>query len=385
MKNKIVYLMAAALLAACGASTPTDDLGKKRAERDSLKTKYDELGKQIKEIEDWLTENDTTVKRNLPMVKAMDLQVGTYRHYVDVHGSVRADKAATLTSMSGGRVRSINVNVGDRVSAGQLLVTMDNNMAKEQLEQAEAAYDLAKTAFEKQDKLWQQKIGSEMQYLQAKSGKEQAEAAVNTLKEQWRLSNVTAPFSGTVDEVMVRVGDMTAPGLPVVRVVDLSDAQLEADVPESYLSRVKRGAPARVVFPSIGDTVNAQLDHVGEFIDPANRTFKVTVRMPKGDSNVQPNLLSDISIEDAKADSALVVPNSAVLDDVNGNSYIFTLEKTKDEEATAHKVMVKRLSEYKGQIHVRPEKDGTLKGGETIVKEGAKNVSDGQSVRIAKL
>ncbi|HEX2615960.1 MAG TPA: efflux RND transporter periplasmic adaptor subunit, partial [Flavobacteriales bacterium] len=306
MKQTILLMTMMAMLAACGGGQDTSDLGKKRAERDSLKTAYEELGKQIKSIEDWLAENDTTVKRNLPTVKTMDLQVGTYAHYVDVHGSVRADKAATLTAMGGGRVRKVNVQVGDQVRQGQRLVTLDNDMAQEQLDQAEAARELARTAFEKQERLWQQKIGSEMQYLQAKSQKEQAEAAVKTLEEQWRLSNIDAPFSGIVDEVMLREGDMAAPGLPVIRIVDLTGAQLEADVPESYLSRIKKGAPVLVVFPSIEDTVkNAQLDHVGDYIDPANRTFKVTVRMPNNENNIRPNLLSDISIRDTKADSAI--------------------------------------------------------------------------------
>src|SRR5262249_30685002 len=161
-----------------------------------LKTVYEELGKQIKTIEDWLAENDSTVKRNLPSVRAQELVLGTFAHYVDVHGNVRADRAATLYALGGGRVRSIEVNVGDRVSKGDVLITMDNDMAHDQVAQAKAAYDLAKTAFDKQEALWQQKIGSEMQYLQAKSNMEQARAALNTLQEQSRLSNVTAPFSG---------------------------------------------------------------------------------------------------------------------------------------------------------------------------------------------
>jgi RND family efflux transporter MFP subunit len=190
---------------------------------------------------------------------------------VDVHGNVKADKAAALSTVGGGRVRSILVEVGDRVHSGQLLVSIDNDLAKEQITQAEAAYELAKTTFEKQESLWQQKIGSEIQYLQAKAQKDQAEAALGTLREQQRLTNVTAPFDGTVDEIMVRPGDMTAPGVPIARVVDLSSVQLEADVPESYLKSMKTGAPVKVSFPSIGESFEAKLDHVGEFIDPNNR------------------------------------------------------------------------------------------------------------------
>ncbi|MEO8587944.1 MAG: efflux RND transporter periplasmic adaptor subunit [Flavobacteriales bacterium] len=376
--------MTAVLLAACGATTAgSESVLKKRAERDSLKTAYAEIGVKIKEAEEWLTENDTSLKRNLPTVTALELKVGRYAHFVDVHGSVRADKAATLYSMGGGRVRSIQVSAGDRVSAGDLLVGMDSDVIQKQIAQAETGAELARTTFEKQDRLWQQKIGSEMQYLQAKTQKEQAEAGVAALREQLRLTNVTAPFSGTVDEVMVRLGDMTAPGLPVARVVDLSGVQLEADVPEGYVKSVVTGAPVKVSFPSIGESFDAQLAHVGEFIDPTNRTFKITVRVPKDEAYMRPNLLSDLSIQDASSDSAIVVPSRTLLEDVDGNNYLFVLDATKDDEAKARKVMVKRLSEYKGDASIAPVEAGALKGGEMIVDEGAKNVTGGQTVRVA--
>lgn len=385
MKKTILLVMMTALFAACGGGHGTDELSRKRAERDSLKTVNDAIGKRIKELEDWLTENDSTVKRNLPTVTAFALKVGPFGHYVDVHGNVKADKAAALTSMSPGRIRGIKVQAGERVSAGQLLVSVDNDVVGKQIQQAQAALELATTAFEKQDELWKQHIGSEMQFLQAKSQKEQAEAGLASLREQLRLTNITAPFDGTVDEVMLRDGDMVAPGVPVLRIVDLNGVQLEADVPESYLKSMRSGAPVRVSFPSVNESFDAKLDHVGEFIDPANRTFKVTVRVPKNESYMRPNLLADISILDASTDSAMVVPSRAVLEDVSGNNYVFVAEKTRNDEARARKVMVKRVSEYKGSTSIVPAEPGSLKGGETIIDEGGKNVSGGQTVRIANL
>ncbi len=385
MKNALAYATATVLLAACGATTPNDDLGRKRAELDSLKTAYRDLAEKIKDADAWIAEHDTTVKKNLPAVRAQELALSSFAHYVDVHGNVRADRAATLYALGGGRVRAINVSVGQHVEKGQVIITMDNDMASDQVEQVQAAYDLAQTAFEKQERLWQQQIGSEMQYLQAKSQRDQAKAALDATREQCRLSNITAPFSGTLDDIMLRVGDLAAPGVPAARVVDLSEVELEADVPESYLRRVRKGAPVRVIFPSLQDTVAAQLDHVSSFIDPANRTFKISVRMPKSSDVLSPNLLSDVSILDSQADSALVVPNSAVQEDVEGNSYLFVLDKVNNNEGKARKVMVTRVNEYKGHIHIQPKEANALRGGETIVKEGGKNVTDGQSVRISKL
>lgn len=382
MKNKIVYLTIGALAAACGPSLPEGDLGAKRAKLEALKTNYKAYADSIKEIETWLAANDSSVRRNLPVITAETVQATSFTHYVDVHGSVRADKAAALYS-GGGRVRNVFKSPGDHVRKGDMIISIDNDLAVEQMQQAEAALDLARTAFQKQQALWDQKIGSEMQYLQAKSQKEQAEAGVATLREQQRLTNITAPFDGTVDDIMVRVGDMTSPMQAAARVVDLSGVQLEADVPESYLRTVRSGAPVKVSFPTTGDTLSAKLDHVGEYIDPSNRTFKVTVRMPKGEKLMRPNLLSDISIQDFHSDSSLVVPSRAVLQDVKGNNYIYVLDATTGDEAKARKVMVRRVNEYKGRLSIQPVEAGALKGGERLVDEGAKNVTDGLAVRIA--
>lgn len=382
MKNIFPYLTLAILLSACGAAAPEGEIGQKKAELETLKANYKELALQIKDLETWIAANDSNAVRNLPVVTAQPLAIGPFTHYVDVHGTVRADQAAALYS-GGGRVRRILVSPGDRVRTGQLIISIDNDLAAEQIQQAEAAYELARTAFEKQQRLWDQKIGSEMQFLQAKSQKEQAEAGLAAVREQQRLTNITAPFDGTVDDIMVRVGDMTSPMQPAARVVNLSGVQLEADVPEGYLRTVRSGAPVKVRFPSVGDTLSAQLDHVGKFIDPSNRTFKVTVRVPKGEEMMRPNLLSDISIQDYHTDSALVLPSRAVLQDVNGNNYIYVLDRGTGDEAKARKVLVNRVSEYKGRLSVTPAEPGGLKGGEMIVDEGAKNVSDGLAVRIA--
>jgi RND family efflux transporter MFP subunit len=381
MKQIILPLTLTALLVACGGAD-TSDLGQKRAHLERLKATYSAYADSIKSLEAWLVENDTTVRRNLPTVTADTLRAIPFTHYVDVHGNVRADKSAALYS-NGGRVRRILVNPGDRVSAGQTLISIDNDMVVKQIQQAEAGLELARTAFEKQERLWQQRIGSEIQFLQAKTQKEQAEAGLATLREQQRLTNITAPFAGTVDDIMVREGDMTSPMQAAARVVDLASVQLEADVPESYLRSIRSGTPVKVSFPSVEERFNGTLAHVGQFIDPSNRTFKVSVRVPQGEGYMRPNLLCDISVQDQHFDSALVVRARAVLQDVKGNNYIYVLDPTRDNEARSRKVMVDRISEYKGYINIAPVEADALKGGERIVDEGAKNVTDGLTVRVA--
>ncbi len=381
MKHTIFLITLTTLLAACGGAD-NSDIGQQRATLERLKATHKAYSDSIKTVEAWLAEHDSTVRRNLPTVTAATIEAAPFTHYVDVHGQVRADKSAALFS-NGGRVRRIHVAPGDQVRRGDMIISIDNDMVAEQIQQAEAAVELARTAFGKQERLWQQQIGSEMQYLQAKSQKEQAEAGLATLREQQRLTNITAPFAGTVDDIMVRVGDMTTPMQPAARVVDLGGVQLEADVPESYVRTIRAGAPVKVQLPSLGEEFDATLAHVGQFIDPANRTFKVTVRVPAGGPVMRPNLLSAISIQDMHLDSALVVPGRAVLQDIHGNNYVYVLQPGRDDEATAHKVMVDRVSTYKGRVAVRPQEPGAITGGERIVDEGAKNVTEGLTVRVA--
>lgn len=383
MKNTITYLAIAAVLASCGAATPTDDLGKKRAELDSLKANYAATAELIKQVDTWIAEHDSTVKKNIPAVTAYALQPSRFEHFVQVHGSVRADKSADLYTM-GGRVRRILVQEGQRVSAGQLLIDLDNDAVAKQAAAAEAGAKLARDVYEKQSKLWEQKIGSEVQYLQAKSQMEQAEASVAALREQVRLSNVTAPFSGVVDEIMVSEGDMTSPLAAVARVVDASGATLEADVPETYVKSVKRGDPVKVEFPTTGDTLMAELTNVSSFIDKANRTFRVSVRVPAGKVALHPNMLTVIHVRDHVIDSALVLPSRLIQEDVDGHSYLFTLNN-KDGKQVTRKVYVKPLANYKGHTVVAAGEADGLVGGETLVDEGAKNVADGQEVNVVKL
>lgn len=280
-------------------------------------------------------------------------------------------------------MRNILVKPGDQVRAGQLLISIDNDVVQKQIAQAEASAELARTTFDKQQTLWNQKVGSEMQFLQAKTQMEQAQAGLAALREQQRLTNITAPFDGKVDDIMVRLGDMTSPMQPAARIVNLSAVQLEADVPESYLRTIQVGAPVKVSFPSLDETFDGKLDHVGQFIDPTNRTFKVTVLVPQAEAYMRPNLLSDISIQDGLNDSALVVPSRTVLQDVKGNNYIYVLDAGRNDEATTRKVMVQRNSEYKGRISIKPMNASELVGGERVVDEGAKNVTEGTTVRVA--
>ncbi|MCB0813912.1 MAG: efflux RND transporter periplasmic adaptor subunit, partial [Flavobacteriales bacterium] len=247
--------------------------------RDSLKAARQELNTAIAEVEGWLAANDPELRRNLPVVTTYALQPREFAHWTEAHGSVKADRNAMVYSASGGEVRRIVVQQGQTVRAGQPIVDIDVDALRESVRQAEAQVELARSVFEKQQRLWDQQIGSEVQYLQAKANKDAGEAQLAALREQLRSAQVLAPFDGVVDEIFPNVGDMASPMQPVARVVALGKASVEVDLAEDLLSKVKVGDPVEVIVPELNGQFQATIDQVGQYINPNNRTFKATLRL----------------------------------------------------------------------------------------------------------
>ncbi|RLA49783.1 MAG: hypothetical protein DRQ98_13680 [Gammaproteobacteria bacterium] len=380
MKNATIILGVIALLSACGGSVKQDKLTEKRAERDSLKAIYSETGKQIAKLETWIAKNDPDLKRNTPLVTTILVEHKTFKHYFDVHGKAEAKKNAVLFPSAPGNVRAVLVSEGQQVRKGQMLIDLDSDLISKQLDEVEANYELAKTTYERQKKLWDQNIGSEMQYLQAKSRKDALEASLETLREQERMQQIRAPFNGQVDEIFMNLGEMASPQLPIVRMVDLADMHLEADVSEAHINRTHVGDPVLVKFESLGIEFNSTIDHKGQVINPNNRSFKIWVSIPKGEYSILPNALGKVKIRDHEQDSATVVPTRLIQEDGAGRSFVYKLEKN-DGVPRAKKVFVNRLMSYKGESLLENGNDN-WKGNDILIDEGARLVVDGQEVRL---
>jgi RND family efflux transporter MFP subunit len=384
MRRSLFLLPAIALLAACsgGNNAPADALlAAKRAERDSLKSAREQLNLAIAETEAWLAKHDPELARSLPVVTTFALAPRAFEHFTEVHGNVKADDNALLYTSTGGEVRRIAVPAGSSVRKGQVVVDIDVDALRRNIEQAEASVALARTVYERQARLWEQKVGSEVQFLEAKSRKEAGEAQLAALKDQLRNAQVIAPFDGVVDEVFPNVGDMANPMQPVARVVSLGRASVECDVSESLLNRVKEGDPVQVVLPETNELFEARIDQVGQYINPNNRTFKVTVRLASG-ARLRPNQLANVRIRDAEAKDALVLPSRLVMENSEGRSYVYLLEQ-RDGANSARKVFVKVLNAQGGDLLVERSADG-LQGGETLIDQGARLVVDRQEVQVQK-
>ncbi len=383
MRRSLLMLPLVALIAACGGGNADADarLSAKRAQRDSLKAERDKLNKAIAEIDGWLAVNDPSLKRTLPTVTTYALQARPFAHWTEAHGSVRADQNALVYTTAGGEVRRILVQQGQSVAKGQLIVDIDTDALRESIRQAEAQVELARKVYEKQAGLWQQKIGSEVQYLQAKANKDACEAQLLSLKEQLRGAEVRAPFAGVVDEIFPNLGDMANPMQPVARVVALGKASIEVDLAEDLLTKVKAGDPVEVLIPETREKLTAAIDQCGQYINPNNRTFKVTLRF-SDNAKLRPNQLVNVRIRDLDEPAALVVPSRLVMENSAGQPYVFVLEE-KDGQARTRKQFVKVLSTQGGELLLQREENG-LKGGELLIDQGARLVVDQQEVQVIK-
>lgn len=378
----LVNLPLLLLLSACGGGAdPSDELANKRAMRDSLKTERERINASIAEVESWLAANDPELARSLPVVTTYTLAPRSFAHFAEVHGTVKADDNALLYTSTGGEVRRILVQPGSSVRQGQVVVDIDIDALRANIRQAEANVDLARTVFERQSKLWQENIGSEVQFLETRTRMEAAEAQLAGLREQLRSAQVIAPFDGVVDEVFPQVGDMATPMQPVARLVSLGRSSIECDIAEDLLARVKVGDPVQVVFPETKEVVAARIDQVGQYINPNNRTARVTVRMGAG-LKLRPNQLANVRIQDVTADTALVVPARLVMENSTGDSYVFVLDE-RDGRSTSRKVMVKVLNAQGGELLLERSDTG-LKGGELLIDQGSRLVVDKQEVQVLK-
>lgn len=377
MKEIIITISAIALLSACGGNG--SELEEKRELRDSLKEVYSKTGKELAKVEEWLTKNDTSLRRNVPLVTTLSVEQKTFEHYFEAHGKAEAKKNAVIYPNAPGNVRAILVAEGQKVSKGQKLLDLDSDIIAKQRQEVQANYELARTTYEKQKRLWDQNIGSEIQYLQAKAQMEALEATLATLQEQERMQEIRAPFNGQVDEIFLNLGEMASPQMPVVRMVDLTEMHLEADVSESHIANVQEGDPVQVSFPSINVQFSSTISYKGQFINPGNRSFKIWVEMPKEDAEVLPNALGKVKVRDHVQDSAIVIPTRLIQEDGQGRSFVYALAN-EGGIPKAQKVFVENTMSYQGESLIAP--GNGLKGDETLIDEGARLVVDGQEVRL---
>ncbi|MCJ7757062.1 MAG: efflux RND transporter periplasmic adaptor subunit [Gillisia sp.] len=385
MKKLLYISILSLLLTSCGgdkknsmeAVLESNDIETIQNKRDELTTQQQEIHSKLKELDHKLDELNP--EKNVPLITAFKAKAEKFNHYLELQGSVETKQNVVINAEIGGILKHIYVKEGQKVSKGQLLAKIDDGGMSQQLTQLQIQAALAKTTFERQQRLWDQKIGSEIQYLQAKSTYEGQQSAVNQMKSQLSKSTVTAPFSGTIDDIITEQGSVVSPGqTPILRIVNLSDMYIKTDVPESYIADVVKGKNVEVTFPVLGKTVEAKIRQTGSFINPDNRTFNAEIEVSNKEKAIKPNLTARLKINDYTNEKALLIPQSIISENAEGNQYIFILDSIEGQKAVAKQTIIKTGKTQGDVIEVL---EG-LKDGDTIIEEGARSVKDGQTVKI---
>lgn len=371
------------LLVACAPKEETNTnsaLQSLEHTRDSLRTEAQKLSTQIHEIESNITSKREALGISKTFaVKTIQLQRDTFEHFIKVQGYVSADKSITLNAETSGAVRSVLVAEGAVVSAGQALVSLDTDILNNNLKEIETAYELANVIYQKQEKLWKQNIGSEIEFLQAKNRKESLETQMQTVKTQKSKSTIRAPFSGTVDLIMPKVGESVAPGMPMVRLVNNKNVKIESEISERYVGSIKKGSKLLITTPQSNTPRELTIDYSGSFINPANRTFKVSSKLDNKNGDLLPNMVTDMAIRDYINTDAVVVPNKAILEDLTGGYYVYVVKVNGDLKKVEQKT-VELGKNYEGTTEITKGLTGT----EVLIIEGAKSVNPGDVVSLMK-
>ncbi len=367
----------AVVLQSCGATTDTNtnaEAAQLTATRDSLRTVIASLNGELADIEARLAEATGSI--DLVAVTAIEAPVKTYKHYFTIQGNIETDLNALVFPESQGIVKSILVREGQRVTKGQALMSLDTELIQKNIDEVETQYTLAKDIFERQERLWQQKIGSELQYLEAKTNKERLENTLATLNKQKSMGTVKAPFDGVIDNISPRIGEMASPAMPVARIISLDNMFVRSQLSENYISVVAEGMPAEVVLPG-GDTLTTAIKRIGKYINPENRTFEVTLDLPDSEF-ARPNMFCSIRVNDLTLDSAVVVRSSIIMQDIDNREFVYTLNRNGDAY-TVRKAFVKTGSSYGGYSWI----ESGLAPGDLIVDKGARRVIEDQTVALS--
>ncbi|MDX1270787.1 efflux RND transporter periplasmic adaptor subunit [Bizionia paragorgiae] len=386
MKTVYSLLIVLVLLASCGKAKKnsvesvleSNNLEKIREKRSSLVEEQKAIDDKIALLNQAISKLDTV--KNVPLISTFKAQAEMFNHTLDIQGNVTTKNLIVLTPEYNGILTHVYVKDGDKVRKGQLLAKIDDGGLSQQLAQLKIQSDLAKTTFERQKRLWEQKIGSEIQYLQAKSTYEGQQEAVNQLQKQISKTDVRAPFSGTIDDVIIEQGSVVAAGQSqLIRIVNLDDMYIETDVPERYLSSIVSGKKVEVSFPVLGKTIETKVDQAADFIDPTNRTFKVKITIPNKDKSIKPNLTARLKINDYTNEKALLVPLSIISENADGEQYLYVVKDKNDAgEGVAKRVIIETGKTQGDVIEVL----SGIADGEEIIKEGARSVKEGQTVKV---
>lgn len=377
------------LFISCGGNETTKSLESilESGEITAIKSKRTEIAAQQKKLVDQLQLIDHKIadllpNKKIPLTTIITAKESVFNHYIDLQGNVTTKNNLIISPEYAGILKEVNVVEGQHVKKGQVLARIDDGGLSQQLAQANIQLALAETTFERQERLWNQKIGSEMQYLQAKSTFQAQQQAIDQIKQQLAKTIVTAPFNGTIDDIMTHQGSVVYPGQSqLMRIINLTNMYIETDVPENHITTVIKNKKVVIEFPVLGKIINGKIRQAGSFINPTNRTFKIEVDVPNKDNTIKPNLTAKLRINDYTNPTAILIPQSIISENSKGQQYIYVIQDRNEDQGVAHRAIIETGLIQGDYIEVL---SGVTVGDE-IIKEGARSIKDAQTVKILNL
>lgn len=368
MKKITTIIILVLFMVACSSEKSNED----------IKNEIFELKEQIKKLETQLVDDVDATKSNKLRVKIKEAQKEKVKHLFTSTGSVKAENMAYISPEMVGQIKRIYVKEGQFVKKGQLLVKLNSEIIENSISEIKTGLSLATTMYEKQKKLWEQKIGKEIDYLQAKNQKESLEAKLKTVNAQLRMSKITAPFSGSIDAIYSKKGEMASPGRRLIDLVNLNTMEAGAEISEKYLPYIKKGDEITIMFPTYPNwKKTAKVYRTGDIINPANRTFKVFVKINNKDRKIKPYMIAKIILSDYEGED-YTIPSIAIKNDRKGK-YIF-VANDKDGKIIAEK----RYIETGVNIGNKTIIESGVSQGDRIITDGYNLVNNGMEVKIVK-
>ena len=415
MMKKIIVFAVIIAMTGCGQTTTNKNLAELVTKRDSLQKEQSNIEKQLNIIDMQITEADSSInqddlkiiklitmqknkivgienkiktlenkmtakdqKKLLP-VAVKDMQNEKFDHYIITYGEVEAKNYAMISPEMNGRIEKIYVSRGQNVDKGQLLVSLNTDAINKQIKGVKSSLEFATTTFEKQNNLWKQNIGSEIEYLTSKNTKETLESQLEGLEAQKRMAQIRAPFNGVIDQIFPKEGEIAGPGFPVIEFVNLDKLIIKADISEAHINKIKKGQIVELRFSSIPDyKIKTPIIRVSKVIESASRTFEIEMQINNPEEKIKPNMVSTIMVNDFSSDKAFVVPSLVIRKDISG-SYVYILNKVQNQNIIGKKYISTGLSYDENTMIVK----GISTGDKVIVK-GYHLVSAGVPVKLIK-
>ncbi len=352
-----------------------------RAKLRKLEAERQKLSAEIQALKDKLSKSgQTDVGEQHPHVDVKAIEEIPFHHYINVQGTVESDNNILIPAQSSGVVKKIHVKEGEKVGKDQLLAELDGAIIQKGLEEIRVNLELARSVYQRQSRLWEKGIGSEVQYLQAKTNKEALGKRLAATEEQYKLTKIISPISGSVDEILIKAGEAVAAGFGTIRVVNLSDPKITAQLSEEYIRQVKVGNPVKVELPVLDSSFDSKIVAVSQVIDPRNRTFPIDVAFPARAEEIQPNILAVLTINDYSNLNAKSVPVNVVQKTEDSHFLFIARPSTADASQpwTVEKKTVRIGKTWENRVEILTG----LQAGEYIIVQGFQDLADGQKVQI---